>query len=124
MKRHFAIVVPVLCCVATLAAADAAWKWAGARDKAMSMLIIGDVDIHRLESNLRQRISARPNHAHPLRIAAMFEPSTLLERIAGEVDELHRADALRLLNGRKRGHDRGRARAGGGRDRVAGLITG
>src|SRR5437660_818410 len=33
---------------ATLNAADAAWKWAGAySDKAVSMLIIGDIDIQR-----------------------------------------------------------------------------
>jgi poly-gamma-glutamate capsule biosynthesis protein CapA/YwtB (metallophosphatase superfamily) len=45
-KRALGVLVPAICCVATLAATDAAWKWAGAaRDGAMSMLIIGDVDI-------------------------------------------------------------------------------
>jgi len=37
-----------LCLAATLAANDAAWKWSGASgDKAVSMLIIGDIDIQR-----------------------------------------------------------------------------
>ena len=37
-----------LVCVASLAAADAAWKWSGAfGDKAVSLLIIGDIDIQR-----------------------------------------------------------------------------
>ncbi len=37
-----------LCLAATLGATDAAWKWAGAYgDKAVTMLIIGDIDIQR-----------------------------------------------------------------------------
>jgi poly-gamma-glutamate capsule biosynthesis protein CapA/YwtB (metallophosphatase superfamily) len=44
-KHSLAALVAAICCVATLSASDAAWKWAGARDDAMSMLIIGDVDI-------------------------------------------------------------------------------
>jgi poly-gamma-glutamate capsule biosynthesis protein CapA/YwtB (metallophosphatase superfamily) len=40
------ISIASICCAATLAAADAAWKWTGAAgDKAVSMLIIGDIDI-------------------------------------------------------------------------------
>jgi poly-gamma-glutamate capsule biosynthesis protein CapA/YwtB (metallophosphatase superfamily) len=47
MKRHlWHIAIATMCGLASLAAADAAWKWAGSfGDKAVSMLIIGDVDI-------------------------------------------------------------------------------
>ena len=47
MKKHtFRIALASICCAAVLAAADAAWKWAGSSgDKAVSMLIIGDIDI-------------------------------------------------------------------------------
>src|SRR5262245_19318819 len=41
-------VIPIACLAATLAAADSAWKWAGSYgNKAVSMLIIGDIDIQR-----------------------------------------------------------------------------
>jgi poly-gamma-glutamate capsule biosynthesis protein CapA/YwtB (metallophosphatase superfamily) len=47
MKKHLLhIALASMCGLASLAAADAAWQWAGAfGDKAVSMLIIGDVDI-------------------------------------------------------------------------------
>jgi poly-gamma-glutamate synthesis protein (capsule biosynthesis protein) len=48
-KRALEMLVPVICCAASLAAADTAWKWSGTSgdkvDRAMSMLIIGDIDI-------------------------------------------------------------------------------
>ena len=49
MKKHMLrTCIASIACVATLAAADAAWKWSGAYgDKAISMLIIGDIDIQR-----------------------------------------------------------------------------
>ena len=44
--RPTAALAAALCLATTLAAADAAWKWSGAvGDKAVSMLIIGDIDI-------------------------------------------------------------------------------
>src|SRR5713226_6388865 len=47
-KRLWAMSVAAICGGATLTAADAAWKWAGGyRDAAVSMLIIGDIDIQR-----------------------------------------------------------------------------
>ncbi|HEY2905831.1 MAG TPA: CapA family protein [Vicinamibacterales bacterium] len=47
MHKHIVkLLVASICCAATVAAADAAWKWAGSYgDKAVSMLIIGDIDI-------------------------------------------------------------------------------
>jgi poly-gamma-glutamate capsule biosynthesis protein CapA/YwtB (metallophosphatase superfamily) len=47
MKKHmFRFALASICCAAALVAADAAWKWAGSYgDKAVSMLIIGDIDI-------------------------------------------------------------------------------
>ena len=43
MKR---VIIAVFCLVATLTAADSAWKWTGSYgDRAVSMLIIGDIDI-------------------------------------------------------------------------------
>src|SRR4051812_635857 len=47
MKKHLLrVAVGSILGVASLAAADAAWKWAGSfGDKAVSMLIMGDIDI-------------------------------------------------------------------------------
>src|SRR5581483_4841120 len=47
MHKHIVkLLVASICCAATLVIADAAWKWAGTYgDKAVSMLIIGDIDI-------------------------------------------------------------------------------
>jgi len=47
MKNHlWRMSIASVCLAASLAAADAAWKWAGSfGDKAVSMLIIGDIDI-------------------------------------------------------------------------------
>lgn len=46
IRRASAIAIVTFCLAAVVAAADAAWKWSGARsDKAVSMLIIGDIDI-------------------------------------------------------------------------------
>jgi len=43
MKR---VLIAAFCLAATLAAADSAWKWSGSYgDRAVSMLIIGDIDI-------------------------------------------------------------------------------
>jgi poly-gamma-glutamate capsule biosynthesis protein CapA/YwtB (metallophosphatase superfamily) len=45
-KQLLRTCIASIACVATLAATDAAWKWAGSYgDKAVSMLIIGDIDI-------------------------------------------------------------------------------
>lgn len=42
------VALAALCLAATLAATDAAWKWTGSYgDKAVSLLIIGDIDIQR-----------------------------------------------------------------------------
>jgi len=46
MRALTATTLAALCLVVTLVATDAAWKWAGSySDKAVSMLIIGDIDI-------------------------------------------------------------------------------
>src|SRR3954471_2720331 len=47
MKKHLLhIAIASIFAAASLAAADTAWKWAGSvGDKAVSMLIIGDIDI-------------------------------------------------------------------------------
>lgn len=46
MRAFTSMTLAALCLAATLSAADAAWKWSGAYgDKAVSMLIIGDIDI-------------------------------------------------------------------------------
>src|SRR5437870_2642583 len=50
MTRSMRVLSPIalaaLCLAVTLGATDAAWKWAGSYgDKAVSMLIIGDIDI-------------------------------------------------------------------------------
>jgi poly-gamma-glutamate capsule biosynthesis protein CapA/YwtB (metallophosphatase superfamily) len=46
IRRASSIAIVTVCLAAGLAAADAAWKWSGpATDKAVSMLIIGDIDI-------------------------------------------------------------------------------
>jgi poly-gamma-glutamate synthesis protein (capsule biosynthesis protein) len=48
MRALISMASAALCLAATLSAADAAWKWAGpSGDKAVSMLIIGDIDIQR-----------------------------------------------------------------------------
>ena len=48
MKKMFATFTATLVAVAALAAADAAWRWAGGNGtRAVSMLIIGDIDIQR-----------------------------------------------------------------------------
>ena len=45
-RMRLPVAFAALCLTATLGAADAAWKWAGSYgDKAVSMLIIGDIDI-------------------------------------------------------------------------------
>lgn len=44
--RFLRISIATICVVASLAAADAAWKWSGSYgDKAVSMLIIGDIQV-------------------------------------------------------------------------------
>jgi len=46
MRALTSLALAALCLAATLGAADGAWKWAGSYgDKAVSMLIIGDIDI-------------------------------------------------------------------------------
>ena len=46
MRLLMPVVIAALCLVATLGGADAAWKWHGSYgDSAVSMLIIGDIDI-------------------------------------------------------------------------------
>src|SRR5690349_9913823 len=46
-SRMLQIVFVVLCLVTALYAADTAWKWSGSfGDKAVSMLIVGDIQIH------------------------------------------------------------------------------
>lgn len=41
------LTIAIMCAAATLLAADAAWKWSGSfGDKTVSMLIIGDIQIH------------------------------------------------------------------------------
>ncbi|MBI3491621.1 MAG: CapA family protein [Acidobacteria bacterium] len=46
MRALTSMTLAALCLAATLRATDAAWKWSGAYgDKAVSMLIIGDIDI-------------------------------------------------------------------------------
>ena len=48
MRALTSMAAAALCLAATLSAADAAWKWTGFYgDKAVSMLIIGDIDIQR-----------------------------------------------------------------------------
>src|SRR2546430_9544902 len=47
MKSVLRIAIAAFSCVVGLAAADAAWNWSGAGDKALSLLIIGDIDIQR-----------------------------------------------------------------------------
>src|SRR5437867_5234525 len=48
MRALTSIGLAALCVAATLGAVDAAWKWSGSYgDKAVSMLIIGDIDIQR-----------------------------------------------------------------------------
>ncbi len=45
--RFITASIGVLCLVGTLTAADAAWKWSGAYgDKAVEMLILGDIQVH------------------------------------------------------------------------------
>src|SRR5437016_9979987 len=49
MKKHvLTMLVTTMAALATLSAADTAWKWAGGYStRAVSMLIIGDIDIQR-----------------------------------------------------------------------------
>ena len=46
-RRVLQALIAVLCVTAGLAAAGAAWKWSGSfGDKTVSLLIIGDVQVH------------------------------------------------------------------------------
>src|SRR5262245_32354094 len=48
LRSRWTVAAALLGVASTLAAADAAWRWTGPfGDKAVSMLIIGDVDIQR-----------------------------------------------------------------------------
>src|SRR6185295_6411776 len=48
MKRLSAVLLAVTLSIATVLAADAAWKWSGiSGSQAMTMLVIGDIDIQR-----------------------------------------------------------------------------
>ena len=48
MRALTSMALAALCLAATLSATDAAWKWTGSDgDKAVTMLIIGDIDIQR-----------------------------------------------------------------------------
>lgn len=47
MKRFLRVVLVCLCVTATLLAADTAWKWSGSfGNKTVSMLIVGDIQVH------------------------------------------------------------------------------
>ena len=47
MPRHLALSIAVICLVATLGAGGSAWKWSGTfGSNAVSLLIIGDVQVH------------------------------------------------------------------------------
>src|SRR5687767_13878491 len=46
-RRVLQVSIVTACLAATLAAVDAAWKWSGAySDKAVTLLIIGDIQVH------------------------------------------------------------------------------